>query len=113
MFDSGHGLFFTIAQEHGLVGSRFIIIIHPVISVTACDLNTAQSPRVFEGSLDGVHKFLMVTMFPQMHQWLPTAWSSLFADITYLERLRVHDCRVMEKEFEGTWSQFVFEKREK
>ena len=74
MLDAIHGLLFTIPQEHGLVGRRLVIIVHAVVGVAARHPHTPQSSRVSEGSLDGVHKLLVVTMFPQFHQWLLTAW---------------------------------------
>ena len=82
MLDAIHGLLFTFSQEHGLVCGGLFIIIHPIVRVTARHPNTPQSPHVSEGSLHRMYKLLVVSSIPQFHQWLPTAWPSLLADIT-------------------------------
>ena len=66
MIDSGHGLLFAIAKVHGLIGSGFIIVIHAIVGVAARYPDTPQSPRVFQGSLDGVHKLFVVSLFLQL-----------------------------------------------
>ena len=97
MLDAIHGLLFTIAQEYGLIGSRFIIIVHSVIGMAARHPHTSQSPRVSKGSLHWMDKLFVVSSIPQIHERLATAWSTLFTHIACLKGLLVHDCRLIEK----------------
>ena len=91
MIDSGHGLFLTVTQVHGFVLGGLLIVVHPVIGVTTCHPDTSQSPRKFERSLDRVNELLMVSLFPQFYERLPTAGSGLFADVTTFEGFFVLD----------------------
>ena len=74
MLDASHGLLFAIPQEYGLIGGRLVVVKHPIVGVTTGDPHTSQSPSFFQWSLHWMDKLLMVTMFPQIHEWLPTAW---------------------------------------
>ena len=69
----GHGLFFTVPKVHGFVGRGFIVVVHAVIGVATRDPYTSQSPGISQGPIDGVDELLVVSSFPQFHQWLLAA----------------------------------------
>ena len=93
MIHSLIGLMLTAPQEHGLVGLCFFFIVHAIELVAARHPYSTQSQDFPKWSLDGVDKLFMVTMIPELHQWLSTAWPFLFAAIALLESGLVHDCR--------------------